>query len=310
MIFLPAALRFADKTFGSGAKMVRGFLIKLCLFSLLPVLPGQSQSLADLARKEREKQQGKSKKVYTNEDLTKYESLRSSSQATAAAQPSDNSSGTPKSVPVGPDDSSERAWSKRFIEAKARVQESKAKAETLDAKIKDLNLKLLRQADVHDRENLYPLLIAQTKQQIEENKTEAVAAQQALEDLRDELRKSGNPASWENSEAALKPDPKETKPEEPKIKDQKYWQEKLSVIDKRYNTMITPLETERFQLVNRRSPKEGEAPTSPSQLGMGAPPRVLDIDIQIKELNQKRDQEKQELINQAIREGALPGWFR
>ena len=131
-----------------------------------------------------------------------------------------------------------------------------------------------------------------------------------MDDLREELRKSGNPVSWENSEAALKPDPKETKPEEPKIKDQKYWQEKLSVIDKRYNAMISPLETERFQLINRRSLKEGETPTAPGVLGMGAPPRVLDIDVQIKELNEKREQEKREVVNQATREGALPGWFR
>ncbi|MGH9427040.1 MAG: hypothetical protein ACRD2L_12150, partial [Terriglobia bacterium] len=156
----------------------------------------------------------------------------------------------------------------------------------------------------------YGPLIAQAKQQLEENQAEAITTQQALEDVREELRKSGNPVSWENSEAALKPDPKETKPEEPKIKNQKYWQEKLGTIDKRYDAMITPLETERFQLVNRRSLKEGEAPTAPGQLGMGAPPRVLDIEIQIKELNQKREQEKQEVVNQATREGALPGWFR
>ena len=36
-------------------------------------LPGLCQSLADLAKKEREKQQGKPRKVYTNDDLTKYE---------------------------------------------------------------------------------------------------------------------------------------------------------------------------------------------------------------------------------------------
>jgi hypothetical protein len=190
------------------------------------------------------------------------------------------------------------------------VRDSKTNAEALQAKLNDLNMKLLRQSDVLDRENVYTPLIAQAKQQIEENKTEGKAAQQALEDLREELRKSGNPASWENSEAALKPDPKETKPEEPKVKDQKYWQEKLGTIDKRYNAMITPLETERFQLVNRRNLKEGEAPTAPGALGLGAPPRVLDIEIQIKELNQKREQEKQEVVNQAIREGALPGWFR
>ena len=290
--------------------MVRRFLISACLLSLLPLSPGRCQSLADLAKKEREKQQAKPRKVYTNDDLTKYEDLRSSTPGTPAAQPSDSTGTSAKTAISEPDDSSERAWSKRFIEAKARVQNSKAKAEALQTKLNDLNLKLLRQSDVYDRENVYGPLIAQAKQQFEENKAEAAAAQQGLEDLREELRKSGNPVSWENSEAALKPDPKETKPEEPKIKDQKYWQEKLSALDKRYNAMITPLETERFQLVNRRSLKEGETPTATGALGMGAPPRVLDIDIQIKELNQKREQEKQELINQAIRDGALPGWFR
>ena len=290
--------------------MVRRFLASVCLLSLLPAVPGHGQSLADLAKKEREKQQGKPRKVYTNDDLNRYEDLRSSVPATPAAQPSDNAGKSSKLMLAGPDDSSERGWSKRFIEAKARVRDSKANAEALQTKLNDLNMKLLRQSDVLDRENVYGPLIAQAKQQIEENKAEIVAAQQGLEGLREELRKTGNPVSWENSEAALKPDPKETKPEEPKIKDQKYWQEKLSVIDKRYNAMISPLETERFQLINRRSLKEGETPTAPGALGMGAPPRVLDIDVQIKELNQKREQEKREVVNQATREGAMPGWFR
>jgi hypothetical protein len=289
--------------------MVRSFLTSACLLSLLSATPGLGQSLADLAKKEREKQQGKPKKVYTNDDLTKYEDQRSSTAATPAG-PSSSTDKSAKAALSEPDDSSERAWSKRFIEAKARVQDSKSKADALQLKLNDLNMKLLRQSDVFDRENVYGPLIAQAKQQIEENKTESAAAQQALEDLRDELRKSGNPVSWENSEAALKPDPKAAKPEEPKIKDQKYWQEKLAAIDKRYTAMISPLETERFQLINRRSLKEGETPTAPGALGMGAPPRVLDIDIQIKELSQKREQEKQELVNQAVREGALPGWFR
>jgi hypothetical protein len=290
--------------------MVRRFLASVCLLSLLPAVPGHCQSLADLAKKEREKQQGKPRKVYTNDDLNKYEDLRSSVPATPAAQASDNAGKSSKAMLAGPDDSSERAWSKRFIEAKARVRDSKTNAEALQTKLNDLNMKLLRQSDVLDRENVYGPLIAQAKQQIEENKAEIAAAQQGLENLREELRKTGNPVSWENSEAALKPDPKETKPEEPKIKDQKYWQEKLSVIDKRYNAMISPLETERFQLINRRSLKEGETPTAPGALGMGAPPRVLDIDVQIKELNQKREQEKREVVNQATREGAMPGWFR
>lgn len=291
--------------------MVRKSLISACLLSLLSGALGLCQSLADLAKKEREKQQGKARKVYTNDDLTKYEGLRPTTPANPAAEPSESVGASAKAALPGPDENSERAWSKRFVEAKARVQESKTQADALQTKLNDLNMKLLRQSDVFDRENVYGPLIAQAKQQIEENKAETAAAQQELADLREELRKSGNPASWENSEAALKPDPKEAKPEaEPKVKDQKYWQEKLSAIDKRYSALITPLETERFQLVHRRSLKEGETPTATGPLGMGAPPRVLDIDIQIKDLNQKREQEKQELVSRALREGALPGWFR
>ncbi|MCI0420565.1 MAG: hypothetical protein L0387_41270 [Acidobacteria bacterium] len=289
--------------------MLRRFLIGACLLGLFSDAPGACQSLADLAREERKKQQ-KAKKVYTNEDLSKYEGLRSPAPVPTAAEAVTSSGQSAKGAMSTPDDSSERAWSKRFIEAKARVQESKVQSEALQTKLNDLNLKLLRQSDVYDRENVYGPLIAQTKQQIEQNKSEAVAAQQALEDLREDLRKNGGPASWENSEAALKPDPKETKSEAPKTKDQKYWQEKLATIDKRYNALIAPLEAERFQLVNRRPLKDGETPSPSGALGLGVPPRVIDIDVQIKDLNQKREQEKQELVSQAIREGALPGWFR
>ena len=92
------------------------------------------------------------------------------------------------------------------------------------------------------------------------------------------------------------------------VKDQKYWQEQLSIIDKRYNALITPLEAERFQLVNRRTAQEGEFLSTPDRLGLGAPPEVIDIDVQLKELKQKREQEKNALIERALR--ALPGWFR
>ncbi len=70
--------------------MVRKSLINACLFSLLLGLPGLCQSLADLAKKEREKQQGKPRKVYTNDDLAKYEDLRTSTPANPVAQPSES----------------------------------------------------------------------------------------------------------------------------------------------------------------------------------------------------------------------------
>jgi hypothetical protein len=153
-------------------------------------------------------------------------------------------------------------------------------------------------------------LIAQAKEKIEKNKNELASAEAELEDLRDELRKSGKPISWAESQLALQPENKGGKAEPPKVKDQKYWVEQLGVIDKRYDTLIAPLQEERFQLINRRPSAEGESTAPASGLGMGVPPRVIDIDVQIKELNQKRDQEKAALIEKALHEGALPGWFR
>ena len=190
------------------------------------------------------------------------------------------------------------------------MQEAKTQQETLQAKLNDLNLKLMRQADVYDREHLYGPLIAQTRQEMDRNKSEITAAEAKLEELREDLRKSGKPASWENSQLALRPISEGKKSDVPKVKDQKYWQDQLSLLDKRYSALTAPLENERFQLVNRRPPKEGEANSSAPGSGMGLPRRVIEIDIQLKELNQKHQQEKNALIDQAVREGALPGWFR
>ena len=285
----------------------------------LSSLPCPAQSVADLARKEREKrEQQKSRgKVFTNEDLNKYGSQpeASATPAREVNEPEDTKPSPSKAEVPGSNEGDERAWSKRFIECKAKLQEAKNQGQILQVKLNELNLNLLQanpqgRSEVYDREHLYLPLIAQTKQQIEKNKSDIAAAEQALEDLREELRKSGKPVSWENSQLALQADDKARKSEPAKVKDQKYWQEQLSIIDKRYDAQIDPLQEERFQLVNRRPAKEGEPTTSTGTLGLGVPPRVIDIDVQIKELNQKRDQEKAALVEQAIREGALPGWFR
>ncbi len=283
----------------------------------LPALPYHAQSVADAARQERAKRQSKKtpSKAFTNEDLRRYDDA-SSQTSPDAAPPSEPTESGARPDSLTSSDAEERAWSRRFIEAKGRLKQAKNQSELLQAKLNDLNLKLLRadpkgaETEVFDREHLYLPLIAQTKEQIEKNKSDVANAEKGLEDLRDELRKSGKPASWADSQLALQPERTEKKAEPPKAKDQRYWQEQLALIDKRYKALAAPLEEERFQLINRRPPVEGE-PTSPTgSLGMGVPPRVIDIDVQLKEMNQKRDQEKAALVEKAVREGALPGWFR
>ncbi|HVN79508.1 MAG TPA: hypothetical protein VMW38_10970 [Terriglobia bacterium] len=294
----------------------------LLSFLVIFVLPGiiHSQNLADIARKEKENRERLKTpvKVYTNDDLEKYGHF-STPEATPVAPAGGSVEASPaatakvdkpdtKGEPEDP--SSEKYWSKRFIEAKAKLQTAKNRQQALQAKLNDYNLKLMNQSDVYDREHLYMPLIAQTQDDIAKNNSEIVGVESELDGLRDELRKSGNPASWENSQLALQPAAETGRPQQAKVKDQKYWQEQLTQIDKRYDELISPLNEERFQLLNRRSPREGEANPSVNSTAIGLPPRVVDIDIQIKELNQRRQQEKNNLIDDAIRQGALPGWFR
>lgn len=290
----------------------RNLLLSLAAGLTLLELTGYSQSLADLARQEREKreQQRTSNKVYTNEDLTKFDRSEVSTSQKPSTESEDTSTPSQKAPrPKSPDDQ-ERIWSKRFLEAKGKIEQLKQQGKSLQDKLNAFSMRLLVQADVYDREHLYPEMITQTKQQIEQNKSDLTAAEQALDDLRDALRKSGNPRSWEDSQAALKPLPESAKKDEPKTKDQKYWQEQLATIDKRYDSLIAPLENERFEMIHRVPPKEGQSTAQTGFLGLGVPPLVNELDAKIKELNQKREQEKKDLVDQAIHEGALPGWFR
>ena len=292
------------------------FALFLVLITSLVCLPSYAQSLADLARQEKEKRekQKADAKVFTNADLEKYGPSIPTEQNPGTPGSEEVTSTTTTSRPSGPEtsemSSQERMWSKRFIEAKAKLQTAKDQQTMLQAKLNDFNLRLMQQSDVYDREHLYAPLISQTQEQLAKCKEEVATAEKALEDLREELRKSGKPVAWQDSLLALKSEEQPSKSQSPQTRDQKYWQEQLASIDKRYDELIAPLNIERFQLVNRRILREGETAPAVNTPGMGLPPRVIDIDIQIKELNQKRLQEKNALVENAVRQGAMPGWFR
>jgi hypothetical protein len=276
-----------------------------------------AQTLGELAQQEKEKRTKgpKASKVYTNEDIGSSSSAPPASNSSSLPDqkvpaPATTGSAVPGAASAPPKEDPERIWSKKFIDAKKKLQEAQNKAQALQNSINDLNLRLLRQGDIYDREHLLGPMIAQTQQQIAQNKADIQSAEQELENLREELRKSGNPVSWENSQKALESLPEEKKPEKALTRDQKYYQDQLAAIDEKYLQMIKPLEVERFQLIHRRDPVEGESLATPINLGLGAPPRISEIDGQLKELNQKREEEKRIFVEQAVREGALPGWFR
>jgi hypothetical protein len=293
-------------------EIMRKLFFSLALGIIFIELSGYSQNLADVAQQDKEKraQQKKPAKTYTNEDLSKFDHLETTTSKNPVSQTETASQPTQKTPLAAPSDNEERAWSKRFIEAKEKIAQLKQLGETLQTTLNSFSLNLLRQSDVFDREHLYPEMMSQTKEKIEKNKADLNEAERELEDLRDALRKSGNPRSWEDSQLALKPLPETEKKGPPQIKDQKYWQTQLALIDKRYDSLVTPLEDQRFQMIHRVPPKEGQSVAQTGPLGLGVPPLVIELDAQIKELNTKREQEKKDLVDQAIHGGAYPGWFR
>src|SRR5215470_1033706 len=92
----------------------------------LPALPCHAQSVADAARQERAKRQSKKTptKVFTNEDLRRYDDA-SSQTSPDAEPPSEPTQSSARSEGLSSGDGEERAWSRRFIEAKAKLQQAK-----------------------------------------------------------------------------------------------------------------------------------------------------------------------------------------
>lgn len=276
------------------------------LTACLPSLAVQSQSLADIAkdeRKRRKRQQAQSR-VYTNEDLSKY-----GSQFELNSKELRQSAKVEKAHPdvdiIASSLEQEHLWSARFIEARARLQEAQKRQKMLGERLQDLT------GGCGPDTYYDSFYFFHTNRLLGKTKKELAAAEQGLEQLGEQLRKSGNPASWESSQLGLQFLTEEThQPEPAKAKDEKYWKERLSVIDKRYSAILAPLEVELFELVNRRPPRPSENATIKGGLGACVPRFVVEISAHIKALRQEQEREKTALVEEARREGALPGWFR
>ena len=294
-------------------------LTSILLILLWPVLRQlEAQSLAEVARRERGRRAllPDSAVTYTNEAVRRYLSrsaASSSGQPESGAPPDQSSLAEYNPVPT----QEEHRWSQRFIRLKGTVVAAEERHKTLQSRANALNLKLqgdpFHQTTVADPAHVYGPLMARTRLRIQQNQQVLSRARQELADLREHLRKRGMPLSWVESQAALRlrPAPGAAgQPEETAVRDRAYWQQQLSLVDQRFRSRIAPLVTERFQLVHRRIPRKRESLAVDGPPGLGLPPRVADIDLQIRQLRHRQSAEKQALVEQALRSGALPGWFR
>ncbi len=290
------------------------------LVILLWSLPQEvgGQSLAEVARSERSRraQLPHAAATYTNESL-QGNAGRVAASSSPRVEPGSHPGRASRSANPPGATQEERRWSGRFLQLKARLAAAEQRHRALRVKLQDLNLKFqgnpFRQTTVVDPAHAYGPLIAQAERRIEHNRQVLSSTRQELAALRERLRKSGSPLSWEDSQAALAPPPASGIAEgvqEPVLRDRAYWQRQLSLVDQRFRSRVSPLEIQRFQLVHRRIPRRGESLQVDSTPGLGLPPGIADINRRIRQLRSRHAGEREVLVEQALRSGALPGWFR
>ena len=317
---LPEALPFRHRQQPVPVDSMRALRLTSALVMLLWSLPQElgAQSLAEVARSERSRraQLPHAAATHTNETLQGYAGrLAASSSPRVEPGPHPGRDSRSAIPPRGAQE--ERHWSRRFLHLKARLAAAEQRHQALRVKLEDLNLKLqgdpFRQTTLVDPAHVYGPLIAQTERGIQRNRQVLSSARRELAALRERLRQSGNPLSWENSQAGLAPRPASGptgRMQEPVLRDRAYWQRQLSQVDQGFRSRISPLEIQRFQLVHRRMPRRGESLEVDSTPGLGLPPGVADINRRIRQLRSRHAGEREVLVEQALRSGALPGWFR
>ena len=317
--FLPESL-LSQQRQPPPADAMRALRLTFPLLVLLWALPREleARSLAEVAAKERGRRSRlpDAAVVYDNEFLH-AEAGRFAVSSSVRAAPGMHPSRPTRSAGLSGPTREERRWSRSFLQVKARLAAAEQRHRSLRAELAGLNLKLqgdpFRQTTVTDPAHVYGPLVARAERRLERSRQVLSGARQELADLRERLRRSGKPLSWEDSRAGL---PHRTGEgtaagaEDPVLRDRAYWQRQLGLLDQRFRSQIAPLEIERFQLVHRRIPRKGESLDAGGASGLGLPPGVADINRRIRQLRSRQSRERQALVEHALRSGALPGWFR
>ena len=151
-----------------------------------------AQSIADAARKERERQKQIHGAVPT---FTMRGSTVTVSGSTATAVAAPGRAAKP-AEPTDNKGRTEKYWRSAFEKARDDIKHADDQISLLDSKVRDLNTQFLRQDDIYNKENRLGPLIAEAQKQLEDARKEAEAARQKIPDLEEELRKSGGPAGW------------------------------------------------------------------------------------------------------------------
>jgi chromosome segregation ATPase len=174
----------------------------VCAAALVTVfaLDASAQTLADIARRERARQRPGQNIIVITNGVTVTTAASTSGTAVVPA-PAGNEAQT-AAKPGGPGEitdnqgHNQKYWRDAFQKARDEVTRAEAKVQILEMKVRDLNMGVLRQSDVYNRENRLGAEITAAQAELDQARREAEQARQKITDLEDELRRSGGPPGW------------------------------------------------------------------------------------------------------------------
>jgi len=156
---------------------------------------GYSQSIADVARRERARQKAYESKAVFAAVGASVTTAAVSSGVTVTAKATTSSTVDTAAGVTDNKGRSEKYWRDTFAKARTDLKRAEDKLKVLDLRMNDLSAELLRQG-VYTREVEVRKEIAETQTAQEQARGEVSALQQRISDLEDELRRSGGPPGW------------------------------------------------------------------------------------------------------------------
>jgi hypothetical protein len=163
-------------------------------FAML-IVEAQSQTLADYARQERARQKPSASKVYTNDDIAAIVGVRPASAEAAPEPPAQPVAETPAAV-TDSRGRDEKYWRAAFTEARSALKRAEDRILVLENRRNDLNLRMLRQSDLYNRENVLRLELNASDADLAAARREADAARTGIATLEEDLRRSNGLPGW------------------------------------------------------------------------------------------------------------------
>ena len=159
---------------------------------------GQQESLAEAARKAREKKKDAAKppKVITNDDIPTSGGISAVGTAMPAGDGVTDSAAATTGGTASGAGKDEKAWREKFAGLRHKLEQDQQELEVMQRELGVLNVQYYNDPVKAMKQQLTRSDINDKTAQIEKKKMEIDAEQQAISDAEDDLRKAGGEPGW------------------------------------------------------------------------------------------------------------------